>query len=199
MFKNSARSLSLRTDLIKYFMSFLMSDDERAEMHGLPEGCRMRENAKIYSPENLECGEYVWIGENAKLDASGGLSIGSHTSIGLNVCIWSHTSMLTNVLMENASGSPLIRRKKTQIGSGCFIGGPSVVYSGVTMGDCTVVLPMSTVTSDTKGFEIVGGSPARTIREVTPDYIAKELAQADIDDARRKALMDDFVRRYEAR
>lgn len=175
MFKEDDRHRLLRPYVLKQFVSGVMTDDERAELWGLGKGCRMRENAKIISPENLVCGEYVWIGEGAVLDASGGLEIGSHTSIGLNVMIWSHTSWLANVSMDNRIGSTLIHRKKTKIGSGCFIAGPSVIYHGVNVADRTVILPMTVVTKDTPGNCIMVGSPAKVLREIDDAFIASEI------------------------
>lgn len=154
-----------------------LTDEERAKFWGLPKGCRMRENAKIICPENFVCGEYVWIGEGAVLDASGGLEIGSHTSIGLNVMIWSHTSFLTNLSLNNQPGSNLIARAKTTIGNGCFIAGPSVIYHGITLGDKTVILPMSVVNKNLPGNCIAGGSPARLIKTIDDTFIAQQIQQ----------------------
>ena len=111
----------LRDEILRRLIGQYLTDDERAEFFGLPKGCRIREGAKIISPDNLEIGECCWIGENSVLDASGGLEIGSHTSIGLSVFIWSHTSHLANLSGSNESGSNLIQRKSTKIGSNCFI------------------------------------------------------------------------------
>jgi acetyltransferase-like isoleucine patch superfamily enzyme len=174
-FIDSERNKSLRSYVLSQFISNVMTDEERAQLWGLPDGCRMRENAKILSPENLKCGEYVWIGEGAVLDASGGLEIGSHTSIGLSVMIWSHTSFLANLTMNNKIGSELIARAKTTIGSGCFIAGPSVIYHGVTIGDKTVVMPMSVVNEDTEGNCIVGGSPAKVIKKIDENFIEEQI------------------------
>lgn len=175
MFKDNERNKNLRSYILKQFISGVMTDEERAELWGLPKGCRMRENSKIISPEKFECGEYVWIGEGAVLDASGGLSIGSHTSIGLNVMIWSHTSFLTNLLMDNKSGSEFIARAKTTIGQGCFIAGPSVIYHGVTLGDKTLVLPMTVINKDVPGNCVVGGSPARIIKNIDDEFIQTQI------------------------
>lgn len=175
MFKDDDRNKNLRNYILKQFVSGVMTDEERAELWGLPKGCRMRENAKIISPEKLICGEYVWIGEGAVLDASGGLEIGSHTSIGLNTMIWSHTSFLTNLTMGNQKGSNLIARAKTTIGNGCFIAGPSVIYHGVEIKDKTVVLPMSVINRDTPGNCIVGGSPARVIKRIDDEFIEEQI------------------------
>jgi acetyltransferase-like isoleucine patch superfamily enzyme len=175
VFSDDERNRNLRNQILNYFISSVMTDDERARLFNLPTGCRMRENAKIISPEKFECGEYVWIGEGAVLDASGGLSIGDHTSIGLGVYVWSHTSYLTNLTLNNVPGSPLIERKKTTIGKGCFIGGPAVIYPGVTIGDRVVILPMSVVTKDVPSNSLVAGSPAVVKREITDEFIEQEI------------------------
>lgn len=175
LLKDSERNNSIRKDLIERFAGQLMTDDERAELFGLPKGCRIRENAKIISPENFQCGEYVWIGEGAVLDASGGLEIGEHTSIGLNTMIWSHTSFLTNLTLKNESHSNLIARAKTTIGKGCFIAGPSVVYHGVNIGDFSVIMPMSVVNKDIPPYSLVGGSPARVIKKIDDKFIEETI------------------------
>ena len=175
--KNGDRQRNLRPELLKRLVSLVMTDDERAAYFGLPEGCRMRENAKIISPENFECGKHVWVGEGAVLDASGGLSIGSHTSIGLNVFVWSHTSYLTNLTMNNVSSSDLIQRKKTTIGSGCFVAGPSVIFHGITIGDRCMVMPMSVVNKDVPSNSMIGGNPARVIKAIDDEFIAQRIEE----------------------
>lgn len=154
-FKDSARNGQLRPEILARVAGQFLTDDERAELLGLPAGCRIREGAKIISPDKLIIGEHCWIGENAVLDASGGLEIGSHTSIGLSVFVWSHSSHLTNLSMSNESGSSLIQRSKTRIGSGCFIAGPSVILPGVTIGDRVLVRPFSTVDRDVPSRSLV--------------------------------------------
>jgi len=175
IFNDNDRNKNLRAQILQYQMSAVMTDDERAQLFELPNGCRLRENAKIITPENFECGEYVWIGEGAILDASGGLKIGDHTSIGLNVMVWSHTSHLVNLALNNIIGSPLIERKPTRIGSGCFIAGPSVINAGVTIGDKVIVLPMSVVTKDIPNNNMVAGAPAVFIRKIEESYIKEEV------------------------
>lgn len=172
--KNDERHKRLRPEILSRFLSSILTDDERAEYLGLPKGCRVREGAKLISPENLKCGEHVWIGENAVLDASGGLEIGDHTSIGLSVFIWSHTSQLTNLTLENYSGSPLIERKATKIGKGVFIAGPSVILSGVNIGDKVIVAPLSVVNKDIPSYSVVSGNPARIIKTLSDDSIEAE-------------------------
>ena len=105
---------SIKQEIKRYADSFGMLDSERAQHLGLPEGCRIRENAKILSQEKLTIGESCWIGEGAILDASGELEIGSHVSIGLNVMIWTHDSHQLNIRgKNNRDENARIKRKKT--------------------------------------------------------------------------------------
>ena len=47
----------IRKQILDYNATELMSDTERAAYFGLPEGCRMRERAKIISPDKLKIGK----------------------------------------------------------------------------------------------------------------------------------------------
>ena len=156
-FKYLKRNKLIRHKIFKTLSSYFLTDDERAEYLGLPEGCRVREGVKLFSQENLEIGPYCWIGENAILDASGGLKIGSHTSIGLSVFIWTHSSHLANLDKKNIINSKLIQRKSTKIGSRCFIAGPSVIMPGVTIGDMVIVKPFSRIEKNIPDRSIVDG------------------------------------------
>lgn len=161
--QDTERNRSLRRDIALRFLAQLLTDDERAQLHGLPASCRMRENAKILMPEKLQCGEHVWIGENAYIDASGGLSIGDHTTIGVGVYVWTHTSVLANLKRLNQPGGTHVIRRPTRIGAGCYVVGHAVINPGVTIGDGAVVLPMSAVTHDVPSGVVVAGTPARVI------------------------------------
>ncbi len=146
---NQDTPAEIRAQILTYQATAGMSDVERAAFLGLPKGCRIRENAKIISPQNLTIGESCWIGEGAVLDASGGLTIGSHTSIGLSVFVWTHDSHQLNIRGNNSRGQQQrIRRKPTSIGSNCFIAGPAVIMPGVKIGDKCLISPMSVVTED---------------------------------------------------
>lgn len=170
---DTERTRALRLELLTRALRTVMTDDERALANRLPAGCRMREGAKILSPERLVCGEYVWIGEGVIVDASGGLEIGDHTTLGSGCYIWSHSSVMANILMDNRPGNPHIVHSKTRIGCGSFIGGPSVVYSGVSIGDRCIVMPMSVVNSDVPDNTMVGGTPAKVIKQIDEAYIAR--------------------------
>lgn len=171
-FFDTKRARGLREDILRNLLAQTMTDDERASMLGLPHGCRVRESAKIIAPKNLICGEYVWVGENVVLDASGGLWVGSHTTLAVGALVWTHSSAFANLMLDNQSGNPWIVRKPTKIGSGCYIGGPSSIYPGVTIGSKVIVLPMSVVTKDVPDNVMIGGSPAKIIRSIDAEWMA---------------------------
>lgn len=156
----------IRKQILDYQTTAYMSDIERAAYFGLPEGCRMRENAKIIAPQNLIMGRNCWIGEGAILDASGHLSIGDNVSIGLSVFVWTHDSHKVNITGENTKENSFkIKRKPTTIGDHCFIAGPSVIMPGVNIGHRCIVAPMSVVYED-----LPDGSIYRPYKEFVTEH-----------------------------
>ncbi|MFC8847512.1 MULTISPECIES: acyltransferase [unclassified Micromonospora] len=187
VFSDDERSSRLRTGILDDFVGGLLNDVERARYLGLPETTRIRERTKIVSPENLVMGEHCWIGENTVLDASGGLEIGDHTSIGLNCLVFTHSSWLANMMLENHPGSDLIERKPVKIGKGCFIGGNSVIMMGVAIGDCATVNPLSVVTKDVPAYSLVSGNPARVFQRYDEEYLRAEAERVRAENAALRA------------
>ena len=139
---------SIRKQILLDIVTGCMNDRERAEIYGLPEGCRMRKHAKIFNSERLKCGKYVWIGEGAMLDATGGLEIGDYTQIGVHTLVWSHTSHNQALNSETCKTRNSIDLLPTKIGKNCFIVGPSAIAPGVTIGDRVLISPGSFVNRD---------------------------------------------------
>lgn len=160
----SEADLAIRAQVLRYHATELMTDRERAAFLGLPEGCRIRERAKILAPEKLTLGRNVWIGEGAVLDAQGGLTIGDSCQIGLGVMIWTHSSHLQAIRGETAQNRDSIVYKPTRIGANCFIGGPSVIAAGVTIGDGAVISPLTFVDRDVAPGETV--SAPRSLKKL---------------------------------
>ena len=156
---------SLRKQILTYHISGVLTDRERARLLNLPRGCRIRERAKILKPENFRCGENVWIGEGAVLDAQGGLEIGDNTQVGLNVMIWSHTSHNQAISGKTGSGTKEgIEYKSTKIGKNVLIAGPSVIAPGVTIGDGAIISPLTFVSRDVPDDAVL--SPHRDLRNL---------------------------------
>lgn len=171
--------LDLRAQVLRYHATELMTDRERAAYLGLPEGCRIRERAKILAPEKLVMGRNVWIGEGAVLDAQGGLTIGDASQIGLGVMIWSHSSHQQAARGETGQSREGIVYKATTIGSNCFIAGPSVIAAGVTVGDGAVISPLTFVDRDVAPGETVSAPRSLKKLEKRIEALERRLATKD--------------------
>jgi len=180
MFETDERAQNLRNEILLRHISSVMTDSERAVLFGLQATNRMRENSKIISPENLKCGHHNWIGEGAVLDASGGLEIGNYVCVGLYSLIWTHTSYLQNKYEEVCISSEHIIRKPTKIGDRVFIGGHSVVYHGITIGDDAIIMPMSVVHEDVPTGATVSGAPIGKFKKLESRVKELEKQYADL-------------------
>lgn len=190
MFFDDERSNRNRPQILTDLVGQYMNDAERARLYGLRATIRIRERAKVISPEHLEIGDHCWIGEGVILDASGGLKIGEHTSIGPNCLIYTHSSWLANMALENYTGSDLIERKPVRIGKGCFIGGNSVIMPGVTIGDFATVQPLSMVAKDVPERCLVTGNPARVFQRYDDEHIQARVATVRAENKRRREFAE---------
>jgi len=87
------------------------------------------------------------------------------------------------------------RAKRVTIGHDTWIGHGATILPGVTIGDGAVVGSGAVVSRDVAPYTIVGGVPARPIRQRFPAEIAarlQALAWWDWDHARLRAALDDF-------
>ena len=66
-------------------------------------------------------------------------------------------------------------KHKTFIGNDVWIGEGVLIMEGVRIGDGAIVAARAVVSQDVKPYTIVGGIPARVIRERFPESLAQEL------------------------
>jgi virginiamycin A acetyltransferase len=78
---------------------------------------------------------------------------------------------------ETAAPAPddLPYKGDTVVGNDVWLGYESLVMPGVTIGDGAVVAARAVVASDVPPYAIVGGNPARVIRQRFPEDIVAEL------------------------
>ena len=121
----------------------LLSDRwETAKFYGFGEGTSCYNNVLILG--NVKVGKNTWIGPNVILDGSGGLEIGNYVSISSGVQIYSHDT----VDWSNSLGKKQIKKKRTKIGNGVYIGPNSVIQMGTNIGDKAIIGAMSFVNKD---------------------------------------------------
>lgn len=153
---------------------------------------RLGRGAKLIEPQLVHVGNYVTIGErawlNAKDDCGGGmptLRIGDGTHIGrfAQINAWRSVTIGRDVLIADRvfisdadhnyadNNTPIRLQGDSFIGAvvlqeGCWIGVGAVILPGVTIGRNAVVAANAVVTHNVPDRAVVGGIPARIIKQL---------------------------------
>lgn len=111
---------------------------------------------------NIELGEKVFFNFNCVVLDVALVKIGSRTLFGPAVQIYTATHPIDH--NERASG--LEYGKPITIGEDVWVGGGAIICPGVTIGDRSIIAAGSVVTKDVASDVVVGGNPARIIRQL---------------------------------
>ena len=112
----------------------------------------------------ITLGNHVAIGEFSYVGGAGGLEIGENTIIGQYFS--SHPenhNFIDKSLLIRLQG---VNRQGIKIGKNCWLGSKVTILDGVIIGDNCVVAAGSVVTNSVPDNMLVGGVPARIIREI---------------------------------
>lgn len=119
---------------------------------------------------SIEIGENCSIGEFAHITACTKIVIGNNVLTGRYLFIADNYH--GNSSMEQMSLPPIERPLYTKgtvtIGNNVWIGERVCVLSGVTIGDGAIIASNAVVTHDVEAGTIVGGIPAKVIKNVNP-------------------------------
>lgn len=121
---------------------------------------RLRMPVTIYQPERLRLGSFVEIGENVILRAGGGLTIGNRVLIAAGAAIVTAGHPISLPRWSKVELAPVT------IGDDVWIGVNAVVLPGVSVGNGVVVAAGAVVTENVPPNVVVGGVPARILRNV---------------------------------
>ncbi len=122
--------------------------------------------ARFYNPENIKIGVGTIIGEGVVLDGRNNLWIGDHVDIASHVMIYNSQHDIDDPHFRAVS-EPVI------IEDYVFIGPRSIILPGISIGKGAVIAAGSVVTKNVSEFEVVGGIPAKNIKQrdlVDPNY-----------------------------
>lgn len=111
----------------------------------------------------LTLGEYIHIGNECILNCYGGLDIGNNVVIGPYVTIWTVDHNYNDTTMLPFDNIQLC--KKVTIENNVWIGAKSILVPGITIGEGAIIAMGSVVTKDVEAFSVVGGNPARKLKE----------------------------------
>lgn len=129
----------------------------------------------------LHIAEDVYIGDDVLISCGGRIEIGAGTLIGHGAQIFDNDSHPVDAAGrdrqwrrirygENAQFT--VERAPVIVGKSAWIGMYALVMKGVTIGDGAVVAAGSVVTRDVPPYTVVGGNPARPIRELAGATVA---------------------------
>jgi putative colanic acid biosynthesis acetyltransferase WcaF len=115
-------------------------------------------SVSVFHPWLLEVGDWCAFSKNVTLYNLGPVKIGDHTVLSQDVYVCAGTHDYTKPDL------PLVR-PPISIGNGVWIAAGAFVCPGVTIGDNSVVAARAVVTKDVPDGVVVGGNPARVIKQ----------------------------------
>ena len=122
--------------------------------------CGIYRTVKIWAPWNLEIGDWSVISEDCDVYCVDKVRIGDRTTIsqGVFMCCAGH---------DIASPTMELTYAPITIGHDVWIAARAIIMPGVTIGDGAVIAAGSVVTKDVSAWTVVGGNPAKFIKERT--------------------------------
>lgn len=139
--------------------------DTRAQLEELWM-CELPDSVGLFPPFTTDCGLNTHLGEGVFINAGcrfqdqGGIYIGDRALIGHNCIIATLNHDMDPAKRANLVPAPV------RIGADAWLGANVTVCPGVTIGEGSVVAAGAVVTRDVPARMVVGGVPARVIREL---------------------------------
>ena len=124
----------------------------------VPDRALIYPSCKIFAPWNLEVGKFATIGPNTEIYNKASILIEANAIIsqGAFLCTASHD--ITDPFLPLTS-APIIVRERAWLAADVFIG------PGVTVGEGAVVGARAAVFRDVEPWTVVGGNPAKIIKQ----------------------------------
>jgi virginiamycin A acetyltransferase len=143
-----------------YFSHFLKGIDSAADWAHI-----LAPYLYAHSNERLTIGRFCQIAHGAKFITSSA----NHRMEGFSTYPFAMFNPVT--LMAYLDTPP----KDTVVGNDVWIGFGATIMPGVTIGDGVIIASSAVVTKDVPAYTIVGGNPARPIRQRFADEVVEEL------------------------
>lgn len=118
-------------------------------------------SGKLYT--RLTVGEGCWINMGCFLNLGAPISIGNSVAIGQQVMILTDTHAIGDPMRRAGA----LQAAPVQIEDGAWLGARCTILPGVTIGKGAVVAAGAVVTKSVPPHVLVGGTPARILRELS--------------------------------
>lgn len=129
-------------------------------------GCEVSKTVALFPPFHTDCGkntrvgEHVFINMGCKFQDQGGIVIEDGALIGHNVVLATINHDLNPAKRQSMTYAPI------HIGKNVWIGSNATILAGVSIGDGAIVAAGAVVTKNVPPNTIVGGVPAKVIKEI---------------------------------
>lgn len=110
--------------------------------------------------KNITVGNHVFFNSGCNFQDQGGITIDDGVLIGHNVVLATLNHCMISEQRANLEPAPI------HIGKNVWIGANAMVLPGVTIGDGAVIAAGAIVTKDVPANTIVGGIPAKKIKDI---------------------------------
>jgi putative colanic acid biosynthesis acetyltransferase WcaF len=123
-------------------------------------GCRVQvmPSVKIWAPWNLSLGDFSTVSHGVDLYCVDHITLGAHATVSQRafVCTASHDIDHPNMPLVTAP---------VKIGDGAWVCAEAYIHPGVTLGTDAVAGVRAVVLHDVPDRQVVGGNPAKMLRE----------------------------------
>lgn len=142
------------------------SQDEIRQMLSRLFGYTVPQSVRVFPPFYTEFGKNITIGEDVFINSCchfqdhGGVTIGNGCQIGHNVVFATLNHGIAPNDRRNTYPAPIV------LGTNVWVGSHSTILQGVTIGDNAIVAAGAVVNRDVAPNTIVGGVPARFIKNI---------------------------------
>lgn len=121
----------------------------------------LKQEVMIIYPQNISIGDRSVIGERCYLRGPGKINIGMDCQIANNTII-----VTSNHVIGNKLYSDEVINKDVIIGNNVWMGSGVIILPGVTIGDNSVIAAGAVVSKDVPKDVIVGGVPAKILKNI---------------------------------
>jgi acetyltransferase-like isoleucine patch superfamily enzyme len=143
--------------------------EEIRELFSLLIGKPVDSTFAMFPPFHTDCGKNISVGKNVFINSGcsfqdqGGITIGDGALVGHNVVLATLNHDIDPRKRSTLHPAPIV------IGKNVWIGANVTVLPGVTIGDGAVIAAGSAVTKDVPANVILGGVPAKVIKQIEID------------------------------
>ena len=128
----------------------------------LPTTSSIHWRARFFCPERLIVGDHCTLGNDGFFDAREGITFGSSVNVAAEVRIYTREHDIDDPYFGEVGGPVIIEDY-------VYIGTRATILPGIRIGRGAVVASGAVVTKDVPPYMLVGGVPARAIRERSHD------------------------------